>query len=129
MKRIAMILMALAAPILLCAEDTARKVVDVKYIEPNLIPMLLQNFGVNIRADNHMKVIVLSGPTDLVTDAEAAIKKLDVPPTPEKNIELLAYLVLASGDPQTTPEPAELAPAIKQMRTLFPYKSYRMLDT
>ena len=37
--------------------------------------------------------------------------------------------MLASGDPQTAPEPVDLAPAIKQMRSLFPYKSYRMLDT
>ena len=53
----------------------------MKYVDVNQLYGLLQNFGVNIRADNRMKVVVLSGPADLVTEAEAAIKKLDVPPS------------------------------------------------
>lgn len=128
MKRLAAILLGIAAP-LLAADEMTRRVVELKYASANQLSSLLVNFGVNSRSDDRLKAIVLTGSTEAVSQAEAAIRKLDVPPPPEKNIELLAYLVLASNEAPTGPEPADLAPAIKQMRTLFPYKSYRMLDT
>jgi hypothetical protein len=128
MKRLAIILIALLAP-LLAAEEVTRKVVEVRYANPNAIRDMLANFGVDARADGRLKAIVLSGPANAVAQAEAAITKLDVPQPAEKNIEMLAYLVLASNDASTASEPADLAPAIKQMRSLFQYKSYRLLDT
>jgi len=128
MKRLAIILFAIAAP-LLSAEEIARKVVDLKYVSANQVSNLLGNFGVNMRADERLKTISLMGSPESVAQAEAAIKKLDVPAPPEKNIELLAYLVMASNEAQAAPEAADLSSVIKQMRTLFPYKSYRLLDT
>lgn len=79
--------------------------------------------------NEQLKAIILSGTSDVVTKAEEAIRKLDVQAPLEKNIELLAYLVLASNETNSAPEPADLAPAIKQMQSLFQYKSYRLLDT
>jgi hypothetical protein len=128
MKRLATVLALLAAP-LLSAQDTIRKMVDVKYANANAISTLVANLGVNAHADNQLKAIVLAGTPETVARAEEAIKRLDVPPPHEKNIELLAYLVLASNEATPGPESAELAPAIKQMRSLFQYKSYRLLDT
>ena len=128
MKRLATILFALAAP-LLVAQETTRKLVELKYVDANQVQSLLKDFQVTIRSDDRLKTVVLSGWPDNVAQVEAAIKKLDVPSPPAKNIELLAYLVMASSEPQTGPEPADLASAIKQMRSLFPYKSYQLLDT
>ena len=128
MKRYVITLVAFIAP-LLSAEEIVRRVVELKYSSANQVNSLLQNFGANSRSDERLRVIVLSGTLDSVTQAEAAIRKLDVPPPPEKNIELLAYLVMASNEPQTVPESADLAQVTKQMRTLLPYKSYRLMDT
>jgi len=128
MKRLAIILLVIAAP-LLRAEEISRKVIELKYVNANQVNSLLGNFGVNIRSDDRLKTIALTGSPESVAQAEAAIKKLDVPAPAEKNIELLAYLVMASNDAQTPPEAADLTSVIKQMRTLFPYKSYRLLDT
>ena len=128
MKRLATILFALAAP-LLVAQETTRKLVELKYVNANQVQSLLRDFQVTIRSDDRLKTVVLSGWPDNVAQVEAAIKKLDVPPPPAKNIELLAYLVMASNEPQTGAEPVDLSSAIKQMRSLFPYKSYQLLDT
>jgi hypothetical protein len=128
MKRLALIMMTLIAP-LLAADEVARKLVEVKYRDANALRDLVSNFGIQVRSDDRLKALVLMGSPEAVNQAEAAIKKLDVPAPLEKNIELLAYMVMASNEPQSGPEPADLAAVIKQMRTLFPYKSYRLLDT
>lgn len=62
--------------------------------------------------------------------AEELIKRLDVP---LKNIELTFHIV-AGGPPPAPPGtgmpvPAELEPVVKQLRSSFPFASYRLLET
>jgi hypothetical protein len=67
---------------------------------------------------------------------EDAIKKLDVapPPGPEArpapNVELTVQLLQGSAaDGQNGPIPADLESTVRQLRGLFTYKSYKLLDT
>jgi len=74
--------------------------------------------------------IVLAGPKDMVTGFEEVIKQLDIPPAPKKDIETTVYMVVATpqaGDTTTTP--AELDPVIKQIKAIFNYKSFRLLES
>ena len=127
MKSLLISVLMAAAP-LLAADEVAHKVVEVKYKDVNAFKELIANFGLQVRADQSLKALVLTGPAGTVALAEAAITKLDVQPT-QKDVGVLAYLVLASNEPQSGPEPADLTQVIKQMRALFPYKSYQLLDT
>jgi len=61
---------------------------------------------------------------------EDAIKRLDVPAAAPKDIAMIVYLVVASE--QAAPGdslPQELEPVIRHLKGLFPFKSFRMLDT
>lgn len=77
--------------------------------------------------------LIVRGQPDVVNMIEEAIKKLDVPAPealPAPNVELTVQMLLAS--PQDSPDakvPADLEATVRQLRTLFQYKSYRLLDT
>lgn len=77
--------------------------------------------------------LIVRGQPPVVDMIEAAIKKLDVPSPesrPAPNVELTVQLVLASAqEGPAAPVPASLQPTVRQLQGLFPYKSYRILET
>jgi hypothetical protein len=74
--------------------------------------------------------LILSGPKDTVTGLEEIIKQLDVVPITKKNIETTVYMVVASGQASISATmPAELEPVIKQLKGVFNYKGFRLLDS
>ena len=75
MKRLALVLMMLLAATL-AAQDTVRKVVEVKYANANALSNLVSNLGGKAYADNQLKAIVLSGTPDFAAKAEEAIRQL-----------------------------------------------------
>lgn len=107
------------------------RVVSVKNGDPNSIfNSLFRIFpGISLVGNN----LIVRGQPAVVDTIEEAVKKLDVPPPetqPAKNVELTVQLVLGSA--QELPDakiPTDLESTVRQLRTLFPYKGYRVLDT
>jgi hypothetical protein len=122
---------------LACAQEATAQpkntqvLIDVKYADVNRLSTLLANtFGARVSPDASLHVIGVSGPPDLVAAVTAAIKKLDVPPSPQPNVELTVYLISGLAQGQGTDDvPMDLAATIKQLRGLFAYKSYKLADT
>jgi hypothetical protein len=85
--------------------------------------------GISIVGNN----LIVRGQPAVVDTMEDAIKKLDVPSPeaqPARNVELTVQLLLGSA--QEVPDakvPADLESTVRQLRSLFPYKSYRVRDT
>lgn len=77
--------------------------------------------------------LIVRGQPDVVKMIEEAIQKLDVrspESRPMPNVELTVQLLLGSA--QELPDakvPTDLDAIVRQLRTLFPYKSYRVMDT
>ncbi len=125
----------LMAAALVAAQDSqlsprvVRKIVEVKYADPERVANAVRIFGVNANSDQTLHVVAISGSTESVTAAEEAIKKLDVAPI---TIELTVYLVNGVGGPKagiTDDVPSELASTVKQLHALFPYKGYRLTES
>jgi hypothetical protein len=112
------------------------RIIDVKNgnaggIQTNLVSIFP---GVS-RTGNQL---IVRGQPAVVDMIEEAVKKLDVAPAPPPvatlrpvpNIEITLQLIQglnkegAGGD-----IPADLEATVRQLRTAFPYKSYRVLDT
>jgi len=109
--------------------EEIRKIVTVKYIDPNAVVNLLRDFNVGTRADTRLKVVALSGRRANVTVAEEAIKQLDVPSAGQKDIDLTVYFVVGSDQaPEGSPIPADLQGTIATLKSTFPYKAYYQLD-
>jgi hypothetical protein len=110
------------------------RVVEVTRGDPNTIMTTLSAVLPGISRSGRM--LVVRGSAEAVGMIEDAIKKLDVapPPTPEQrpapNVELTVQLLYGSSqESQTTAVPADLDSTVRQLRSLFPYKSYRVMDT
>jgi hypothetical protein len=110
---------------------TTQAIIQVKYADVNrLSGVLAPIFGGNVRADPNLHVITISGSPDTVAAFTKAVKELDVRPQEQPNVELTVYLIsgVAQGQPGDQ-IPPELDSTVKQLRSLFAYKAYRLADT
>jgi len=106
------------------------KVIQLKYADPAHIADLLKFLGAGLRWDRQTKVLTVAGPPSDIAAVEEAVKKLDVPPPPVRDIDLTAYFVLATRQPMQAAEiPTELDEAITQLKRVLNYKSFQLLDT
>jgi hypothetical protein len=127
MRRLIWILLAAAGLALGQEPRTVRKVIDVRYADPQVIAGLVNGgSNMNIRADRGLHVIVVSGYPDQVAEVEAMVKKLDVAPA---NIELTVYLISGNSRDAGDDLPKDLASTAKQLHGVFAYKSYRILQS
>jgi type II secretory pathway component GspD/PulD (secretin) len=89
---------------------------------------LLPGTGVLVTSDNEH--LILSGPKDAVNGFEEIIKQLDVPAPVKKNIETTVYMIVASTQASASSTiPAQLDPVVTQLKAVFAYKGYRLLDS
>lgn len=63
--------------------------------------------------------------------AEALLKRFDVPPPPERQIEMTIHLIraFAEGNPAQESMPPELASVVTEMKGALPYKGFKLADT
>jgi hypothetical protein len=132
MKRLySLMLIALCCAGVALADEATTRVITIKH--GNMIQIvhtigpLLPGTGVAISNDGER--LVLRGPKDTVTGLEEIIKQLDVPPAVKRNVETTVYMVVASSQAGNAPMPAELDPVVKQLKGLFSYKGYRLMDS
>ncbi|HLJ16683.1 MAG TPA: secretin N-terminal domain-containing protein [Bryobacteraceae bacterium] len=133
MKRL--FLTILMGAMLLAAEDAkpqpgaVQRIFTLKYADANRVANLLRPLGIVVTAESQTNVLAVSGSQQTVSAVEEALKKLDVPSNPARDVELTGYLLLGSPQGSDAPGIPELASVIKQLRSLSPYKSYKLLES
>ena len=105
------------------------RVIQVKYADVRDLANVLSVFGVGIKANPDLRVLAVSAPTEVMNAIEDAVKRLDVPTAAPKDVNLTAYLVVASQQAEPSSVPRELEAVTKELRDIFAYKSFRMLDS
>jgi hypothetical protein len=111
-------------------EEQVRRVIQLKYADPGHVAVLLTLFGASLRWDGPSKVLTVVGPTSAVAAVEEAVKKLDVPPPPTKDVDLTAYFVLATRQPmQASDLPPELGEVVTQLKRVLNYQSFQLVNT
>jgi len=120
-------------PALMLAEDVeVTKVIHVRYARAEALKDVLNNGGASVLANNGLRALVVHGSASSVAATEQAVKELDVPLPYElaRDVEFTVYVIGAS--PQATPEDkptADIAPVIRQLKAVFPYGGYQLLDS
>ncbi|MBL8210853.1 MAG: hypothetical protein JNK87_09085 [Bryobacterales bacterium] len=109
------------------------KLVNIKHLQGRELGQalgLVRMFGVDVR-ESELGVIAINGAEAAVAAAEAALAKLDIPKSVEgpRNAEVVIWVVAASSKFQADSLTPALEPVIKQMRGIFQYPHYRILDT
>jgi hypothetical protein len=122
------------SPALLLAQNSSdvTKVIHVHYARAEAIRDMVARGGVSVTANNGLKALVVHGSTDSVAATEQAVKELDTPLPDElaRDVEVTVYVIGASTQPIPEDRPAaDLAPVIRQLRAVFPYGGYQLLDT
>ena len=141
MKRILLLLLIPAAAAMAQKADTpaivdtnpqhvSTRVFVPKYADVGALYNVLRVFGGGISIDQNLHAIAVQGDKEKLDAIALAIKQLDVPPTPTRDVELTFHLIMAVMQEGAGPTlPHELDPVIKQLRGLFPYKDYKLLET
>ncbi len=106
------------------------QVIPIKHADVHEVQHALGIFGFQ-DAPTVGNSIVLNGPKDRVDAAVEAIQKMDVAPAPVSDIEVTAYLITASEEPNAEPVPLPdgLAAVVTQLKGLFHYRGYRLLES
>lgn len=112
------------------------RLVHLKYADANNVGGLFSNTGVSVKSDGVLNSIVLRGESKTVEEVERLIREVDVPESARSakssapNLQLQVYVV-AGGDGVTSEQrlPAVLDPAIAQIKDMFPFRGYRLLET
>jgi hypothetical protein len=122
------------SPMVVLAQDSneVTKVIHVRYARAEAIRDLVSRGGTTVTANNGLRALVIHGSTAGVAATEAAVKELDAPLPNElaRDVELTIYVIGASAQPIAEDRPvADLAPIIRQLKAVFPYGGYQLLDT
>jgi hypothetical protein len=127
MKRILLILFAAA----LGWGQQQQAIIDVKYADVNALANMLKGvFGGGVQGSTTFHAITVTGTPETVAAVTAAVKRFDVPPPPQPDVELTVYLISGLTQGQAPDEvPQELASTVKQLRGLFAYRSYKLADS
>jgi len=108
------------------------RVVELKQASANSVYQSLKTIFPGVSTSGERR-LVIRGPVAVVDMIEEAIKKLDSPSpesAPAPNVELTIQLLQGSAqDGVGGPIPVDLEATVRQLRGLFPYKSYKTLDT
>jgi len=126
-------LIALLSTGALLAQDRVQKVVTIKNGNRNGILHTLQELAptngmvISTSDNDHL---ILSGPKETVAGFEEIVKQLDVAPVVKKDIETTVYMIIASAQSAGTVSlPQDLDPVVKQLKTIFNYKGFRLLES
>jgi hypothetical protein len=111
-------------------KDWVSRVFEIKYADVGRLAEVFRAFGLAIVANRDLKILAVRGPREIMATIEEAIKRLDVPPPPVKNIEVTVYLLMASEQAgSSTNIPSELQAVINQLKGVFAYQGFHLLDT
>src|SRR5438046_618458 len=98
-------------------EKTVSKIFELKYADVASVAGVINVFGAQVHLNSGLKIIGVNGTASTVEAIGEAIKKLDVPPPPSKNIDFTAYFIIASDKPIRGEEiPPELHGVMSQLR-------------
>lgn len=112
-----------------------QRVFDIKYVDAKELATIVALGDVSkVVPNEHFKTISVYGTTENVAAAEELIKRFDTPRpsarVSSRNVELICYILLAA--PKGTAGeavPADLEPAVKQLKATFGYNDFRLLDS
>lgn len=116
----------------LFAQEPVSRVLQLKHIHPDSVNPVLSVLSaekVRWRSDGNLRIIALHGPAELVGAIEEAVKKLDVPTAPPKNVELTFHLLLAGPEGSAQGILPDLSGVVQQLQKTFALKAFRVLET
>ncbi|MBA2504261.1 MAG: hypothetical protein H0V27_15410 [Pyrinomonadaceae bacterium] len=111
------------------------KILEVRHRDPNnLLPVLRALgsgvVGSTISASREFKTLTVRDFPENIATIEQAVKRLDVPETPQIGIELRIHVLVASNAPEASNDyPADLKETVGQLQSTLNFKNYRLVNS
>ncbi|MBL8241247.1 MAG: hypothetical protein JNM66_27740 [Bryobacterales bacterium] len=129
MKSLRIVLLCASA---LLAQEPVSRVVQLKHVHPDSTGAVLNVMSANkvrYQVDGNLRIVVMHGPPEMVGAMEEALKKLDAPAPPPKNVELTFHLLLAGPEGSAQGVLPDLTGVVQQLQKTFALKAFRVLET
>lgn len=114
-------------------DNVVTKVIQVKYADVDSLASILRPFfrfgRSELTSNRELKVLVLTSTPEQLALVEETIKRFDIPPLSTRNIEVTAYLLVGEETNTGAKIPSDLEGVVKQLKSVFPYSSFRLQDT
>jgi hypothetical protein len=112
-------------------ENTVTRMIRLEHANPQQVRNLLRGAGAGVYWDDTLRVVVVSGTPSQIASMERTVKDLDAEAAKItiSNAELTVYVLGASQDGDPNRIPASLEKTANQIKSAFPYQSYRVLET
>jgi len=106
------------------------KMIPLKNNVPTSSLQALCIFRAKVMPQSALHVLSVRAPQEQMAAIEDAVKRLDVAQPGPKSVELTVHVLIASDhDEMLRATSASLKPVVDQLKTIFPYKQYYLLDT
>lgn len=110
-------------------KDWDTKIFQLKYADPRELRQVLSMFRAAIQDNPSMRVLSVRAPKEIMPAIEDTIKRFDVPSV-ARSADLTIYVLLASDQADSTKAlPQALQPVINQLKAVFAYKNFQVIDT
>lgn len=113
-------------------ENMVTRMIRLEHANPQQVRNLLRGAGAQVLWDDTLRVVVVSGTPSQIASMERTVKDLDAEAAKVtiSNAELTVYVLGASQESgDSTQIPASLEKTANQIKSAFPYQSYRVLET
>lgn len=110
--------------------QTVSKIFEISSGSPERIAEVLSSLGVSVRVSKDVPALAVTATAEMMPAVEQIVRRLDAAPAHQKDLEIAAYIVQASRDPMpASAVPADLQPALEQVRGVLAFGGLRVLDT
>jgi hypothetical protein len=112
--------------------NVVTRMVRLQHADPRQVQALLSGTGAHAYWDNSLRLVVVSGTPSEVASLEQTIHEIDAETakSPASNVELTIYVIGAGQEAnQESQIPSGLQSTVDQLKPLFPYRSFRVLET
>ncbi len=113
--------------------ETVSKVFEVKPGNVERIAAALRSLlgGGAVTANREVGMVVVRTQREMMPAVEQVIRRLDTTVPAANNVEITVYLVEASREPLPGAGniPPDLQPTVTQLRNIFAYQNFQLLDT
>ena len=135
MKRIVILVLLTAVASLYAQEqpkpkpEIVTRIYQLKYAGASRLANLLKPFARHAYADDQLNTMTIEVNKDGIPEIEEMIRRFDVPPPAVQNVEVTIYLLTAASQPVAGGVPSELESVVRQLKGMFSYKGYQLIDT
>ena len=121
-------MMLLGGPPTAEAQELLTRVFQIKHLEPTSLEATLSLFSADFRSNDDLQTLTVRSRPEIMTAIDETITRLDVLTVP-RAVELTVYILSGNDHTESDPLPGPVRPVVEQLRRIFSYSNFEILDT